>query len=114
MLKLYGPRSALSKRMSRVWFEPATLLGNLFSLIIHGLMLLNPVDMFISSFAKTKQQKYNVCSWGTPIRSRSYTVIKKNESHRSVCSQSANGWITGLPMEELEKVPKELKGSATL
>ena len=30
------------------------------------------------------------------------------------CSQSANGWITGLPMKELEKVPKELKGSATL
>jgi hypothetical protein len=28
--------------------------------------------------------------------------------------QSANGWITGLPMEELEKVAKELKGSATL
>jgi hypothetical protein len=34
--------------------------------------------------------------------------------HRSGCSQSANGWITGLPMEELEKVPKELKGTATL
>jgi hypothetical protein len=34
--------------------------------------------------------------------------------HRSGCSQSANGWITGLPMEELEKVPKELKGSAIL
>ena len=34
--------------------------------------------------------------------------------HRSGCSQSANGWITGLPMEELEKEPKELKGSATL
>jgi hypothetical protein len=34
--------------------------------------------------------------------------------HRSGCSQSANGWITGPPMEELEKVPKELKGSATL
>ena len=34
--------------------------------------------------------------------------------HRSGCSQSANGWIIGLPMEELEKVPKELKGSATL
>jgi hypothetical protein len=31
-----------------------------------------------------------------------------------LCSQSANGWITGLPMEELEKVAKELKGSATL
>jgi hypothetical protein len=34
--------------------------------------------------------------------------------HRSGCPQSANGWTTGLPMEELEKVPKELKGSATL
>jgi hypothetical protein len=34
--------------------------------------------------------------------------------HRSGCPQSANGWITGLPMEELEKVPKELNGSATL
>jgi hypothetical protein len=34
--------------------------------------------------------------------------------HRSGCSQSAIGWITGLPMEELEKVPKKLKGSATL
>ena len=34
--------------------------------------------------------------------------------HRSGCSQSAIGWITGPPMEELEKVPKELKESATL
>jgi hypothetical protein len=34
--------------------------------------------------------------------------------HRSGCSQSAIGWITGIPMEELEKVPKELKGPATL
>jgi hypothetical protein len=34
--------------------------------------------------------------------------------HRSGCLQSAIGWITGLPMVELEKVPKELKGSATL
>jgi hypothetical protein len=34
--------------------------------------------------------------------------------HRSGCSQSAIRWITGLPMEELEKVPKELKGSAIL
>jgi hypothetical protein len=33
---------------------------------------------------------------------------------RSGCSQTASGWITGLPMEELEKVPKELKGSETL
>ena len=34
--------------------------------------------------------------------------------HISGCSQSAIGWITGPPMEELEKVPKELKRSATL
>jgi hypothetical protein len=34
--------------------------------------------------------------------------------HRSGCSQSAIGWITGPPMEELEKVPKELTGSAIL
>ena len=27
---------------------------------------------------------------------------------------SAIGWNTGPPMEELEKVPKELKGSSTL
>jgi hypothetical protein len=38
----------------------------------------------------------------------------RTRTHRSGCSQSANGWITGLPMEELEKEPKELKGSATL
>jgi hypothetical protein len=30
--------------------------------------------------------------------------------YRSGCSQSSIGWNTGLPMEELEKVPKELKG----
>jgi hypothetical protein len=34
--------------------------------------------------------------------------------HRSGCSQSVIGWITVPPMEELEKVTKELKGSATL
>jgi hypothetical protein len=34
--------------------------------------------------------------------------------HRSGSSQSAIGWNTGSPMEDLEKVPKELKGAATL
>ena len=34
--------------------------------------------------------------------------------HRSGCSQSAIGWITWPPMKEPEKVPKKLKGSATL
>jgi hypothetical protein len=41
-------------------------------------------------------------------------TIPGPRQHRSGCSQSAIGWITGPPMEELEKVPKELKGSATL
>jgi hypothetical protein len=34
--------------------------------------------------------------------------------HRSGCSQSTIGWITGPPMEKLEKAYKELKRSATL
>jgi hypothetical protein len=34
--------------------------------------------------------------------------------YRSGCSQSSIGWSTGPPVKELEKVPKELKGSATL
>jgi hypothetical protein len=54
----------------------------------------------------------------TLLFSRSSIVAEKSmpgpSKHRSGCSQSANGWITGLPMEELEEVPKELKGSATL
>ena len=34
--------------------------------------------------------------------------------HRSGCSQSSIGWNTGPLMKELEKAPKELKGSANL
>jgi hypothetical protein len=34
--------------------------------------------------------------------------------YRSGCPQSAIGWNIGPPMEKLEKVPKELKGFATL
>jgi hypothetical protein len=34
--------------------------------------------------------------------------------HRSGCPHLAIGWNTGPPMQELEKVPKELKGSATI
>jgi hypothetical protein len=43
-----------------------------------------------------------------------YSCLLRASKHRSGCSQSAIGWITGLPMEELEKVPKELKGPAIL
>jgi hypothetical protein len=41
-------------------------------------------------------------------------LMPGSSKHRSGCSQSAIGWITGPPMEELEKIPKELKGTATL
>jgi hypothetical protein len=34
--------------------------------------------------------------------------------YRRGCSWSSIGWNTGTPIEELVKVPKELKGSATL
>jgi hypothetical protein len=34
--------------------------------------------------------------------------------YRNECSQSSIGWNTGPPIEELEKVFKRLKGSATL
>jgi hypothetical protein len=40
----------------------------------------------------------------------SVEMIKKYHG----CSQSAIGWVTWPPMEEQEKVPKELKGSAIL
>jgi hypothetical protein len=33
---------------------------------------------------------------------------------RNGCSQSSIGWNTGSPMKEVEKVPKELKGSTAL
>jgi hypothetical protein len=35
-------------------------------------------------------------------------------ANTDVDAQSTIGWNTGLPMEELEKIPKELKGSTTL
>jgi hypothetical protein len=44
----------------------------------------------------------------------SYEAMPEPGKYRSGCSQSAIGWNTGPPMEELEKIPKELKGSATL
>jgi hypothetical protein len=42
-----------------------------------------------------------------------YEIHTINQLERKA-PQSAIGWITGLPMEELEKAPKELKGTATL
>jgi hypothetical protein len=52
--------------------------------------------------------------WKDPDIAVSCETMPGPSKHRSGCSQSAIGWITGLPMEELEKVTKELKRSATL
>ena len=41
-----------------------------------------------------------------PDRAVSCETMPGPSKHRSGCSQSAIGWITGSPMEELEKVPK--------
>jgi hypothetical protein len=51
---------------------------------------------------------------GPRYRAVSCETMPGPSKHRSGCSQSAIGWITGPPMEELEKVTKELNGSATL
>jgi hypothetical protein len=53
-----------------------------------------------------------------PISSRLFPIsceaMPVPAKHRSGCSQSATGQNTGPPMEELEKVPKELKGGTTI
>jgi hypothetical protein len=53
---------------------------------------------------------------GSPEKNSWYDFLTMPgpNKRRSGCSQSAIGWITGLPMEKLEKAPKELKGYATL
>jgi hypothetical protein len=56
----------------------------------------------------------NILLKGHPDIALSCETMPGPSKHISGCSQSAIGWITGPPMEELEKVPKELKGSATL
>jgi hypothetical protein len=52
--------------------------------------------------------------WRDPDIAASYEAMPMPGKYRSGCSQSSIGWNTGPPMEELEKVTKELKGSATL
>jgi hypothetical protein len=51
--------------------------------------------------------------------SQGYTETKtknrERERRKYECeSENVIGWSTGPPMEEIEKIPKELKGSATL
>ena len=52
--------------------------------------------------------------WKDPDLAVSCEAMPGPSKHRSGCSESATGWITGPPMEELEKVPKELEGSSIL
>jgi hypothetical protein len=49
-----------------------------------------------------------------PVIAVSYEAVAVPGKYRSRCSQSSIRWNTGLPMEKLEKAPKELKRSATL
>ena len=51
--------------------------------------------------------------WKNPDIAVSCENIQVPGKYRSRCSQPSIVWNTGPPMEELEKVPKELKGSAT-
>jgi hypothetical protein len=44
---------------------------------------------------------------------KEYLFSVVSSRYRSGGSQSSIGWNTGPPMEEQEKVPKELKGSTT-
>jgi hypothetical protein len=52
--------------------------------------------------------------WQDPDMALSCEVMQVSGKYRSGCSQSSIGWNTSSPMKELEKVPKELKGSAAL
>jgi hypothetical protein len=52
--------------------------------------------------------------WKDPDIAVSCEAMPLPGKYRSGCSQSSIGWNTRPPMEELEKVPKELKESATL
>jgi hypothetical protein len=48
--------------------------------------------------------------WQDPDIAVSCEAMPVPGKYRSGCSQSSIWWNTGPPMEELEKVPKELKG----
>jgi hypothetical protein len=49
-----------------------------------------------------------------PDKSISCEAMPVPGNYRRGCLQSSLGWNIGPPMKKLEKVPKELKGSATL
>jgi hypothetical protein len=54
-----------------------------------------------------------VC-WQDPYIAVTCEAMPVPGKYRRGCSQSSIGWITKPPVKELEKVPKELRGSAAL
>jgi hypothetical protein len=68
--------------------------------------------MYIYIFSNSNV--YRIFSKESAISAVSCEAMPVPGKYRSGCSQSSIGWNTGPPMKELEKVPKELKGSATL
>jgi hypothetical protein len=72
------------------------------------------IHPIISFQMLTPLHTLTIFCWKDPDIALSCETVPGPSKHRSGCSQSAIGWITGPPMEELEKVLKELKGSATL
>ena len=62
---------------------------------------------------KKKERKRIFCRKDAKIAISS-EAMPVSGKYRSGCSQSSIRWNTGPPMEKLEKVPKELNGSATL
>jgi hypothetical protein len=52
--------------------------------------------------------------WSDEVRETSCEAMTVPGKYRNGCSQSSIGWNTGPLKKELEKIPKELKGSATL
>jgi hypothetical protein len=52
--------------------------------------------------------------WQDPDIALPCEAMPVPDKYRSGCSESSIGWNTWPPMEELEKVSKELKGSVTL
>jgi hypothetical protein len=62
----------------------------------------------------TKPRHYCICQQEFADSTCSCEAMPVPGKYRSGCSQSSIGWNTGPPMKELEKVPKELKGSVTL
>jgi hypothetical protein len=82
-------------------------------------MLENVISNLLSAIARNQKevfpsQEHSLALCPKDSWSISCETMPVPGKHRSGCSESAIGWNTGPPMEELEKVPKELKGSATI